>query len=228
MTNVMSKTKRIVALLLALLMMLSVVLVSCDESYDDDDDDTYDKADKDDDSDEKAKFSRGETDEDIYNNKYLGFKFEKPKSWIYSTDEEIAELLNISVETFFDDKFKEALDKSGSIYDMMARDTITGANVIVGYENLSKTYSTNITEEQYADAVKVNIAQAMGMEFEFDEYETVKLGKTEFLRVSGNTTYNGSSMIQAYYLHKVDGYMAFVVVTVPRGYTLNEIEGMLK
>ena len=38
----------------------------------------------------KAELSRGTIDGDVYTNEYLGFKFTKPESWVYSTDEEIA------------------------------------------------------------------------------------------------------------------------------------------
>lgn len=229
MTNVMSKTKRIVALLLALLMLLSVVLVSCDESYDDDDDDddeTYDKSDKDD---EKAELSRGAIDGDVYRNEYLGFEFEKPKSWVYATDEEIASAINMGAEVLLGDNFKEALENSDSIYDMWVRDIVTGSNINVGYENLSKTFSSNITEEQYIEALKKQLESVSAVQVVFpDELETVRFGDTEFTRAVCSTTMSGMTVTQAYYLKKVDKYMAFVVATIQGEYTVSAIESMFK
>ena len=61
-----------------------------------------------------------------------------------------------------------------------------------------------------------------------DTYERVKLGNTEFLRTICTTTSMGVSMQQIYYVHKLDGYMGFVIVTIPSGYTVEQIEAMFK
>ena len=96
--------------------------------------------------------SRGTiSDDGVYRSESLSMSFTKPESWVYSTDEEIAELVNISVEMFDNEDFEKALENNAAIYDMMAKDLLTSTNVIVGYENLKKSFSSNITEEQYLD-----------------------------------------------------------------------------
>ena len=68
-----------------------------------------------------------------------------------------------------------------------------------------------------------------GMQISFsDKLEKVKLGEIEFTKCVCETTANGVNMKQVYYLHKVDGYMVSVIVTITSGYTIAEIENMFK
>ena len=110
---------------------------------------------------------------------------------------------------------------------MMVVDTITRSSINVGYENLFSSLSTNITVEQYAEALKLQFSAIEGMTVVFpDTYDTVKLGDAEFTRIVCTVTVGDVSMSQAYYLQKKDVYMCFVIVTVTSGYTLDEIEAM--
>lgn len=177
-----------------------------------------------------GKLGRGTTEGDIYTNSYLGFTFTKPESWIYSTDEEIASLFNVAAENLLGDKFKEALDKTLSLYDMMVVDSASRSNINVVYENLEKSLSTNITVNQYIEALKRQLTNISTMTVTFsDQYATVKLGMSEFTRVVCETKSAGVTMTQVYYLRKVDKYMAAVIVTiVGDSYTIGQIEGMFK
>ena len=112
---------------------------------------------------------------------------------------------------------------------MMVVDSITRTNINVGYENLSKTLSTNITVKQYVEALKAQFTNVSGMTVNFpDTLESAKLGNTEFTKVVCTATTQGVSMNQVYYLRKVDGYMCYVIVTIPSGYTVEQIEAMFK
>lgn len=177
----------------------------------------------------KVKPSRGSIEGDVYTNEYLGFQFTKPGSWVYSTDEEIAAAMKLGAETILGDNFKDTLESNPSVYDMMVVDMYTRTNINVGYENLSKTFSTNITIEQYVEALKKQLAGVSGMTVTFPEtFDTVKLGETEFTRVICSTAVQGVSMTQVYYLKKVNGYMSLVIVTIPSEYTVNQIEAMFQ
>jgi hypothetical protein len=95
------------------------------------------------------------------------------------------------------------------------------------YENLYKTFSTNITIEQYIDALKMQLVGNPSMTVTFpDTYETVKLGKTEFSKVVCQSTALGNHLTQVFYLHKVDHYMCSIVVTLLGDDTIAEIEAM--
>ena len=177
----------------------------------------------------KAEFSHGRIEDDVYVNEFLGFRFTKPASWVYSTDAELAALVNQSVDMFFGDKYKDALEQSASVYDMLVIDSLTRSNVSVGYENLAKTFSSNITVSQYVEAMKRQFAGASGMKVTFpDTYETVKLGENEYTKVVCTTVSQGITMTQVYYLRKVDKNMGFVIVTIPAGYTVEQVEAMFR
>ena len=208
--------KKLLSLTLAIVMVF--LMVACNATPNSDDK-----------GNDKAEFSRGKIEGDVYTNEFLGFEFTKPESWVYSTDEEIAALVNLSVDTILGDNFKDALENNPSVYDMMVTDLVTRSNINVGYENLAKTFSTNITIKQYVDMVKKQLSNVEGMTTTFsDNMESVKLGEAEFTKVVCNTTASGVSMTQVYYLQKVDEYMCFVIVTIPSGYNVEEIEAMFK
>ena len=212
--------KKFLALTLAVVMAL--LLVSC----------TFVPSNKDEQPDDNKKspeLSRGIIEGDIYTSEYLGITFTKLESWVYSTDEEIAAGMNLGVDMFLGENFKNALENNPSIYDMMVVDIITRSNINVGFENLSKTFATNITVEQYVEAIKTQLANVSGMTVTFpDSLETVKLGKTEFTKVDCTITVQGTSMKQVYYLKKADKFMCFIIATIPSGYTVEQIEAMFR
>ena len=173
-----------------------------------------------------AELTRGVVEGDVYKNESLGLNFNKPSSWVYSTDEEIAESMGAAADILGGD-LKEALEKNPTIYDMMVVDSLTRTNINVGFENLSKTLSSNITVEQYVDSLKEQFSKITEMTVTVhDGLETVKLGETEFTKFVCDTKMSGVKMTQVYYLRKIDNYMAFVIVTITRGYTVADIEAM--
>lgn len=220
--------KRLISFLLILVMI--VMLVGCNSGASDQTTTTTTTADCGSSNEpQKTELSRGKMEGDVYKNDYLGFQFKKPATWIYYTDEEIAQLLNFTVDSILNENFKETLENNPLIYDMMVVDLLTNTNIGVSYENLSKSFASNITEEQYILALKQQIANLPSMTAVFsDEIEKVKLGNTDFTRITCETTAYGVTMTQVYYLNKTDNYMCSVIVTLSGGYTIEEIEAMFK
>ena len=199
--------KKFLALTLAVVMAL--LLVACNST--------------------SPELSRGTIKDNVYTSEYLGLSFTKPESWVYSTDEEIAAAMNLGADLFLNENFKEALENNSNIYDMMVVDSITRTNINVGFENLSKTFASNITVEQYVQALKTQLSNVSGMTVTFPEsFETVTLGKTEFTKVACTVTAQGVSMKQVYYLNKMDKFMCHIIVTIPSGYTVEQIEAMFQ
>lgn len=204
--------KKWLALLLAVVMLFA--LVACDKGEEKKEEETIN-------------ISRGTIESKIYTNTSLGVKFTMPDGWRYYTDAEIASLLNMSADMMFGENFKNALKNSPTVFDMMAVEPVSGTNVQVLYENLSKTAYTDITVEQYIEILEQQLKNASGMSVTFpDTYETVKLGNTEFTKVECQTVAYGVSMTQVYYLYKLDGFMCSVIVTIATGYTVADIEAM--
>lgn len=230
--------KRILALSLVIVMLL--FMVSCDyfpflQSLTDTDNDTDNDTNNDTNNDtgidtgakESVELSRGTIEGRVYTSEYLGLSFKRPVTWKFATDEEIANALNVGVDMFVKDRFKEALENTPTIYDMMAVDNITGSNVNIGIENLEKSASSDITVNRYIEILKIQLNSMTHMQVTFpNEYDTVKLGEIEFTRVICKVRTATSSMDQIYYLNKEGKYMRFVIVTINSGYTVEKIEAM--
>lgn len=177
----------------------------------------------------ETEISRGTIRGNIYTNKYLGYRFIKPKAWEFATDEEIAAIVNVSVDSILGENFGEALKESDSLYDMMVVDPVTNTNINVGYDNLANIFNYNVTVQQYLDSVKNQLATVSGMTVTFvGDTEKITLGETEFFKAVAQTKYNKKTMKQVFYLKKVDNYMCYIIATIPEGYTVAEIEAMFK
>ena len=177
----------------------------------------------------KPELSRGTVENGVYQNEFLGVSFNKPELWVYSTEEEIAALMNLVADKLLNENLKETLENNPVIIDMVVIDPVSRSNLNITYENLAKSLATNITVEQYIEVFKQRMSGTVGMTVTFTgEPETVKLGNVEFTRLLCNTTTNGVQMKQAVYLRKIDTYMISVSVTVVSGYTVAEIEAMFE
>ena len=218
--------KKWLSLMLAIVMVFLLVACNSNPSSDGGKPEESSKPDGDK---EKVEISRGTIDGDVYKNEYLGFQFTKPQSWVYSTDDEIAAMVELSADKILGESFKNAAENNPSVFDMMVVDSLTGTNINLGYENLSKTFSSNITVSQYVEALKAQLAGVSGMTVTFpDTFGTAKLGNTEFTKVVCTAKAQGITMKQVYYLKKVDKFMSFVIVTIPSGYTVEQVEAMFK
>ncbi len=222
--------KKLLALLLALAMMLSFAACGSNETSDNNDDNETKQTEKKEEENKtpEKELAHGTIDGAVYTNDFLGMKFTRPDTWVYSTDAEIAAQINKSVDFLGDkDKYKQTLESTQTVYDMMVKDAVTNTNVQVLIENLAKSNSTNITEDQYMKVLKTQLESVTEMTVKFDSnFTKVKLGEYEYLRGVADVTLNGVSMKQAYYIHKLDKYMGCVISTVPNGYTVAQVEAM--
>lgn len=200
--------KKLTALLLAFVLILSFAACGSD-------------------GDTEKELARGVIDGDVYKSDYTGLQFTKPAEWVYSTDEEIAAAMNIGAEAL-GDQFAETLATLTTVYDMMVIDPTTGTNVSIAYENLTLSGAADMTNEEYLEAMKTQMAAVESMQIVFGEPGTVSLGDGEYLRVLCTTTLNEMSVEQVYYLRNIDGYMNFIIVTLAGDYDAAAVEAMFK
>jgi len=172
------------------------------------------------------KLTRGTVEGDVYTSEYSGLTFTKPASWVYSSDEDIAAATNLSAE-MYGEEFEKLLENNTTVYDMMAIDSLTGNNIIVSYENLSRSFASNITEEQYVEAMKKQFAEISYMTVTLDEKtEKVTLSGQEYLRAVALTEVSGITITQIYYLRNIDGCMNAIILTLMDDTTVSEIEAL--
>ncbi len=237
--------KRILAILLVLTMLLS--FASCGSETSDDKDTEKEKiteTDKKDNNEENkedeekpdsgnentnVKISRGKINGNVYKNTFLNLTFTKPSDWNYATDEEIAATMNIAVD-FFKEEYaqglEEALEKNGSVYDMLAKTPDGGSNVIISYENLSKVGYDEVTAMDYAEILELQLTNMTTYDIDLEEpYEKTFLGEKYVIIDSASTVY-GVTVYQRYYVRKVDKYMAAIIITSQSEKGLDDVEKM--
>ncbi len=111
--------------------------------------------------------SRGVKGKTSYHSKFAEISFSLPQGWMFLSDEDIAKILDISIEMF--DLDKQMIENSIPVIDMMAIDTKTGTNVnlafqkqfltLEGYVNYSRTYLANMDAVSYvSDLVEITFA----------------------------------------------------------------------
>lgn len=159
--------------------------------------------------------SRGTIVDDVYTSEFMGVSFRKPKGWVYSTDEEIAAVMQIGADLLNTDKFLEQAAKMNTVYDMMVKDPLSGNNINIVFENLKLSASSNITVEQYIEVAKKQlIDQAPMLGYKFGESEKCKLGEQEFYRVPAEGEYSGVKFNQRLYMRKEGTYMIVITLTL--------------
>lgn len=159
-----------------------------------------------------AKLSRGFIIGDTYTNTFADITFDKPSSWSYYSDEELATLMGITSEQMNVD-FEQLLESTGSVYDMMAVDSATGTNVMVMFENLASSGSTGISESEYFDNVKTMLNYT-GMGYTFGSEKTVYMGGQKYLSMMASSTQYGTAMDQVYYIRIVGNYVVGIIATL--------------
>lgn len=170
--------------------------------------------------------TRGTIDGNVYHSDYSGITFTKPDEWVYSSDEQIAEIMNVGKEVLDTNSFQDMALEMSSVYDMAVTDNATGTNMSIFYENLALSNSSDITESEYSDVMMEQLTLQTAMTSEVIDQTTVTISGNEYLRVTCNVDYSGIAMTQVYYLRKIDSFMNGIIVTLIGDYTTDDIEAM--
>lgn len=199
--------KKILALVLALVMTLS--LCSCGIS------DVVNR-----------KITHGTVAGSVYTNDFLGFKFEAPDNWVYATDEELSSLIGTVADEVLDySDLQQTMLNIQVVYDTMVQNANTGANMIVIYENLAISGSSDMTEDEYLELSKSQLDSVEFVSYTYGDVTSVKLGNTEFKRLEMTAVYYDIiTFTQASYFAKIGDYMATITVTLTGDETIDEFE----
>lgn len=160
-------------------------------------------------------FPRGEWNNGVYENKFLGLKFKLPDGWKYSSDEEIAKNLNNGLELLNEDqreKVEEALETKGVFY-LQANDLTTNNNVQVFTEKVP----TGISEEAYLEQVSKQLSALENVNYNIGEIAKEKVTNKEYTTLQVEIPeYN---VLQKYFIYKKDNYIVGIIVTSITGKT---------
>lgn len=170
---------------------------------------------------EKPEFSMGEWNNNVYTNDFLGLKFNLPEGWSYSSDEEIAEMMNLGVELLNDDQKAAAeISKLSAVYYMVAQSPNKVSNVNI----LSEKQLTDITTEEYINAVKTQLLSVQSINYEVVGTSEGKIGNIQTNTVTLKANTSGVEIAQKYCVYKIDKYIVCIIATSANGETgINEI-----
>ncbi len=171
------------------------------------------------------KVQRGTIDGNVYKSEFSGITFTKPDSWVFASDEEIAETMNIGADMLDKNNFEKAVAEAATTFDMMVTDPATNSNVNISYENLEVTNNEDKTLEEYIDVALEQFKAQDIIEYEIGETEKVTLCGETYSRIITTASYNGVEMTQVYYMRKIDNIIVNVIVTAVNT-ELSEIESM--
>ncbi len=173
-----------------------------------------------------GKIIRGSIEENVFKNTSTGVRFKKPASWVFATDEAIANKFDISASQLDRNVFENTVAEMSIIYDMMATDPDTNATVVVAYENIALTYGKDITEEEYFEGLKKQLESTV-MEITFEEkIKTENLNGFTYKKLESTNTTSGYSVNQTYYVRPVGNYFCTVLITTIGDGQISKIESM--
>ena len=163
---------------------------------------------------QKVEFSMGEWNNNVYTNDFLGLKFNLPQGWTYSSDDQIAEMMNLGNEFLNDDqKIAAEVAKLTSAYYMVANDPNTGNSVTI----LSEKPAMDFTTEYYLNQLKTQLSSVESLNYEIGEISKEKVAGREYDTLVVTTTMSGINLTQKYYVYKMDKYFVGIIVTSVTG-----------
>jgi len=155
-------------------------------------------------------YKRGKLKENGFESKFLDIKFTLPEGFVMATEEDMLQMMGIGADIAGVDK---KIVELTTVYEMMAS-TITGyPNVIVMVE---KPLLSNITIEQYFDAVKTSLLSLNNMDYAVeDEITSVEIAGYDYEQMTASLP--SLNIFQNYIFRKQSGRMIGFITT----YSLN-------
>lgn len=159
---------------------------------------------------ESKEFSMGKWENNVYTNDFLGLKFNLPEGWSYSSDEEIAKMMDLGTDLLNDEqKMAAEVSKLTSAYYMVANDPNTGNNVVL----LSEKPLIDLTVDSYLNQLKNQLTSVDSIKYEMGEEGKETIANKEFTTLTSTATMNNVTMIQKYYVYKLDKYFVSIIAT---------------
>lgn len=161
-----------------------------------------------------VEFSMGSWSDNVYSNDFLGLKFKLPNGWKYSSDEEIAEMMNLGAELLNDEQKAAAeVSKLNSAYYMVANDPNTGDNISI----ISEKPVMEVTTEFYINQLKTQLQNVNTINYEIGETSKETVAGKECDTLTVDASMSGVKMTQRYYIYKVDKYVICIISTSTSG-----------
>lgn len=170
---------------------------------------------------QKAEFSLGKWEDDVYSNDFLGLKFNLPDGWARYDKKQIAELMNLGSELLNDDQKAAAeIAKLNAAYYMVVNNTNTRDSIALMSEKTAMDYTT----EYYINQLEGQLLRLSSIQYKIEGKSKEKVGNIDCDALTVSATSSGVKSTQRYYVYKVDNYFVAILATSVSGEdTINEM-----
>lgn len=200
-----------IALIILLATSMLFVLTGCGEKKVENNSVTNDQQEE-----QKVEISMGNWNNNVYTNDFLGLKFNLPEGWTYSSDEEIAEMMNLGAELLNDDQKAAAeLAKLTSVTYVVANNPNTGNNVTI----MSEKPAMEVTTEYYINQLKTQLAAVESINYEIGNISKETVADREYDTLTVTANVSGIELTQKYFVYKMDEYFVCLLITTTNGDT---------
>lgn len=152
---------------------------SVSEDAEEEADDSSDEAE----SDEKEEdFEHGDIDGDTYRSEFYGISYTLPEDYEFATDEQLAEMANVTTDMLEDEASQEALESGRVLFDMYAY-APDGQNVSITIEKVNALTGALINVDQYREICISKLdgqLEGTGMEVTAHDDTTYRIGDTDY------------------------------------------------
>jgi hypothetical protein len=156
-------------------------------------------------------YEKGSFDETSFESKYLNLRFTLPDGFVMATEEDINNMMNLGADVMGLNKKIVDYASLTTVYEMMASAPSGLPNVIVGVEKLQLS---NITLDQYFDALKTQLANLPEMNYEFSgDIASLEIAGQSYKQLTATLNMADQSITQRYIARKNDNRMVFFITT---------------
>lgn len=125
----------------------------------------------------------GVIEESEYTNEYFGVGMELPEGWSFLTDEELAQMMNLSIEIVQDEDLaetmREQMEAGNAITNMAAKDTLGLRNLNMRLAKVEDKTMLSYSEEEILNLISGTVES--GLEKAGYKNLSVKIEKTTFV-----------------------------------------------
>ena len=166
------------------------------------------------DSSEADEFSVGASANNKYENAYFGIGCTLDSNWVFSTDDEIKQMNDMSLD-LIGEEYAEAIKNASLIYDMMA--TVPGGieSVNIVIENVGVLYGSLLSTDEYLDNSVSSVEgalESMGFDNVSAEKGTLVFAGSERPILSVSASVAEFSMNETIVVLKKGNYIASITV----------------
>ena len=147
---------------------------------------------------EEEAFEHGAIDGSTYRNEFFGFAYTLPEGYQFATEEQLAQLANVTTEMLEDEASTKALEEGRVLYDMYAYGS-DGQNVSLTLEKVNAMAGVLVSAEKYREICVSKFDEQLagtGMEVVECEDTTYRIGDTDYLGENVVLTYQGSTIYE--------------------------------